>query len=385
MIYLLYNYNYGVDYLNTFTEIIKKYDKLLMFLFFAAVIIGLIFIYSATRSMGGNLKYIIVQSIGLFIGIALMFIITYIDYEDLTDLWKFFAGVSLFLLCLVLIIGIGAESTGTKGWIRFGSIGIQPAEIVKICFIITFAKHLDTIKHDINYIKNVFLMLLHLAIPLGLILAQPDFGSAMVFVFIFVIMVFVANIDWRYILSAVGISGVIGTIAWFFFLESYQKNRIYALFNPEAAAESYGYHVVQSKIAIGSGQVTGKGLLNGIQTQLGYLPEKHTDFIFSVIGEEGGIIMCMITTLILMGMILRCIKTAREAKDELGSFICMGVAAMWLFHTFENIGMTLGIMPVTGIPLPFISYGGSSVMTNCMALGLVLNVYMRRKTLTFLS
>lgn len=385
MIYLLYNYNCGVDYLNIFTETIKKYDKILIALFFAAVIIGLIFIYSATRSMGGNLKYIIVQSVGLFIGLSLMFIITYIDYEDLADLWKFFTVVSLFLLGLVLVIGIGAESTGTKGWIRFGSIGIQPAEIVKICFIITFAKHLDTIKHDINYIKNVFLMLLHLAIPLGLILAQPDFGSAMVFVFIFVIMVFVANIDWRYILSAIGISGVIGVVAWFFFLESYQKNRIYALFNPEAAAESYGYHVVQSKIAIGSGQVTGKGLLNGIQTQLGYLPEKHTDFIFSVIGEEGGIIMCMITTLILMGMILRCIKIAREAKDELGSFICMGVAAMWLFHTFENIGMTLGIMPVTGIPLPFISYGGSSVMTNCMALGLVLNVYMRRKTLTFLS
>jgi len=294
-------------------------------------------------------------------------------------------GISLFLLVLVLIIGIGAESTGTKGWIRFGSIGIQPAEIVKICFIITLAKHLDTIKNDINYIKNVFLLLMHLAVPLILILAQPDFGSAMVFVFIFIVMVFVANIDWRYILTGCLTGGVIAVVSWFFFFDSYQKNRIYALFNPESAAESYGYHVVQSKIAIGSGQITGKGLLNGIQTQLGYLPEKHTDFIFSVIGEEGGIIMCMITTLILMGMILRCIKIAREAKDELGSFICMGVAAMWLFHTFENIGMAIGIMPVTGIPLPFISYGGSSAVTNCMALGLVLNVYMRRKTLTFLS
>ncbi len=371
--------------MSIFTEKIKKYDKVLMILFFFAIIIGLIFIYSATRSMDGNLKFIVVQGVGIFIGLILMFIITYIDYEDLTDLWKFFAGLSLFLLVLVLIIGIGAESTGTKGWIRFGSIGIQPAEIVKICFIITFAKHLNTIKHDINYIKNVFLLLLHLAVPLVLILAQPDFGSAMVFVFIFIVMVFVANIDWRYILAGGITGGVVAIVSWVFFLDSYQKNRIYALFNPESAAESYGYHVVQSKIAIGSGQVTGKGLFNGIQTQLGYLPEKHTDFIFSVIGEEGGIIMCMITTLILMGMILRCIKIAREAKDELGSFICMGVAAMWLFHTFENIGMTIGIMPVTGIPLPFISYGGSSVMTNCMALGLVLNVYMRRKTLTFLS
>lgn len=372
--------------MSTFIENIKKYDKLILFLFACAVVIGMVFIYSATRSMpGNNLKYIIVQSVGLVIGLVLMYIITYIDYDDLTDLWKFFTGVSLFLLVLVLIIGIGSESTGTKGWIRFGAVGIQPAEIVKICFILTLSKHLDTIKDDVNYIKNVFLLLCHLAVPLGLILLQPDFGSAMVFVFIFAVMLFIANIDWKYILTA-GITGaVVAVFSWVFLLESYQKERIYALFDPESAALSYGYHVTQSKIAIGSGQIAGKGLFEGIQTQMGYLPEKHTDFIFSVIGEEGGIIMCMITVLVLMGLILRCVYIARTAKDELGSFICMGVAAMWLFHTFENIGMAIGIMPVTGIPLPFISYGGSSMMTNCMALGLVLNVEMRRKTLNFIS
>lgn len=369
--------------MGTFVENIKKYDKILLLLFVAAVTIGLVFIYSATRSMEGNMKFIIVQGAGIFLGIILMYIITCIDYEDLASLWKFFAAVSVFLLLLVLIIGIGAESTGTKGWIRFGGIGIQPAEIVKICFILTLAKHLDFVKNDVNYIKNVFLLLCHLAAPLVLILLQPDFGSAMVFVFIFVIMVFVANIDWRYILAGGITGGIVAVISWFFFLDSYQKNRIYALFNPESAAESYGYHVTQSKIAIGSGQVTGKGLFKGIQTQMGYLPEKHTDFIYSVIGEEGGIIMCMITVLVLMFLILRCISIARRAKTELGSFICMGVAAMWLFHTFENVGMAIGIMPVTGIPLPFISYGGSSVMTNCMALGLVQNVHMRKKTLRF--
>jgi len=196
-----------------------------MILFFAAALIGLVFIYSATRSMDGNLKYIIVQCAGFAIGLVLMFVITYIDYDDLASLWKLFVGISLFLLVLVLIIGIGAESTGTKGWIRFGSIGIQPAEIVKICFIITLAKHLDTIKNDINYIKNVFLLLMHLAVPLILILAQPDFGSAMVFVFIFIVMVFVANIDWRYILTGCLTGGVIAVVSWFFFFDSYQKNR----------------------------------------------------------------------------------------------------------------------------------------------------------------
>lgn len=362
---------------------IRRYDKVLSILFLAAITIGFAFIFSATRSMGSGLKFIIVQGAGLTLGLMLMVVITYIDYDYLTDLWKFFAGVSVFLLVLVLIIGIGAESTGTKGWIRIGGIGIQPAEVVKVFFIITLARHLDRVKNDLNYFKTVVLLLLHLAVPLGLVLLQPDAGTAMVFMFIFIVMVFVAGIDWRYIVTAI-VSGIVFcAAAWFFFLDTYQKQRIYAFLNPESAAETYGYHVMQSKIAIGSGQIYGKGYLNGIQTQLGYLPEKHTDFIFSVIGEEGGIIMCMLTTLVLMGMILRCVKIAREAKDDLGSYICMGVAAMWLFHTFENIGMAIGLMPVTGIPLPFISYGGSSILTNCMALGLVMNVYIRRKTLHF--
>ena len=363
---------------------IRKFDKIMAMLFIAAVTIGFIFISSATRSMG-TVKFVIVQAAALVIGLVLIGIITYIDYEDLAELWKPFAGISIFLLVLVLIVGIGTEETGTKGWIRVGGIGIQPAEPVKIFFILTLAKHLDTVKGDIDYIKNVAMLLLHLAVPLALVLAQPDAGTAMVFIFIFVVMVFVAGINWRYILAAFGAGAAACVAAWFFLLTNIQKQRIYAFIAPETAADTYGYHVMQSKIAIGSGQLFGKGLFNGIQTQLGYLPEKHTDFIFSVIGEEGGLIMCFIVTLILMCMVLRCIKTAREAKDELGSYICMGVAAMWLFHTFENIGMTIGLMPVTGIPLPFISYGGSSMITNCMALGLVLNVYIRRKTLHFIS
>lgn len=363
----------------------KKYDKVLFFLFSVAVILGLVFIYSATKSMESGAKFVIVQSVGLFLGLCLMTVITYIDYEDLSELWKVFAGISVFLLVLVLIIGTGAESTGTKGWIRIGGIGIQPAEPVKIFFILTLSRHLDKIKNDINYIKNVGMLILHLLVPLALVLMQPDAGTAMVFIFIFIVMVYVAGIAKRYIVTAGAFGAVVSVVAWFFFLDDYQKNRIYAFIDPESASQTYGYHVTQSKIAIGSGQIFGKGYMKGIQTQLGFLPEKHTDFIFSVIGEEGGMIMCMIVVLVLMGMILRCVKIARESKDELGSFICMGVAAMWLFHTFENVGMAIGLMPVTGIPLPFISYGGSSMVTNCMALGLVLNVSMRRKTLHFIS
>jgi len=368
-----------------FIELIKRYDKTLIFLFLGAVSIGLFFIYSATKSMNGGTKYIIIQSVGLLLGIGLMIIISYINYEDLAELWKYFAGISIFLLVLVLIIGIGAETTGTKGWIRIGPLSLQPAELVKIFFILTLSKHLSKIGSDINYIKNVIALLFHLAIPLGLVLLQPDMGTSMVFIFIFLVMTFVAGINWIYIGALFGAGASVCVIAWFFILDQFQKNRIFAFLNPESASQTYGYHVMQSKIAVGSGQILGKGYLKGIQTQLGYLPEKHTDFIFSVIGEEGGIIMCLVTVGVLMALVLRAIKIARESKTPLGSFICMGVSAMWLFHIFENIGMTIGLMPVTGIPLPFISYGGSSMLSNCMAMGLVLNVAIHSRSLKFSS
>jgi len=227
------------------------------------------------------------------------------------------------------------------------------------------------------------LLVLHAAIPIGLIILQPDAGTAMVFTFIFVVMVFVAGIDWRYIAGAFGAFAAFSAVAWFFLLSDYQQKRFLAFFNPESAPGTYGYHVMQSKIAIGSGQIFGKGLFKGIQTQLGLLPEKHTDFIFAVIGEEAGLVMCIIVVALLMSIILRCIYIGKNARNDIGTFICIGVSAMWLFHTFENVGMTIGLMPVTGIPLPFVSYGGSSLLTNFMALGLVLNVYMRRKVINF--
>ena len=236
---------------------------------------------------------------------------------------------------------------------------------------------------SVNYIKNVAYLLLHLAIPVGLIMLQPDAGTAMVFGFIFIVMVFVAGIDWRYVATAFGGFAVFATLAWNFLLSNYQRERFLVFFNPEKDPGGFGYHVMQSKIAIGSGKIFGKGIFKGIQTQLGFLPEKHTDFIFAVIGEEAGLIGCFVIVGLLIGIIIRCIYIGQNAKNSIGTFMCVGVAAMWLFHTFENIGMTIGLMPVTGIPLPFVSYGGSSLMTNFIALGLVLSVRMRRRTINF--
>lgn len=344
---------------------------------------GIVFIYSATKSYEAHYKFVIVQSAAFLLGAGAMYIITKVDYEDISAFWPFITCVSVILLILVLIIGTGSEATGTKGWIRFFGIGIQPAEIVKVFFIITLSTHLSRIGSDINYIKNVILLVLHLCVPVGLIMLQPDVGTAFVYVFIFIVMIFVAGIDWRYIAFGCASFAAFSVIAWNFLLTQYQKERFFAFISPESAPKTYGYHVMQSKIAIGSGQITGKGFFRGIQTQLGYLPEKQTDFIFAVIGEEAGLIGCLLVLAILMSLIIRCIVIGKNAKNPLGTYMCMGVGAMWLFHTFENIGMTIGLTPVTGIPLPFFSYGGSSLFTNLMALGLVLNVKMKKTTLNF--
>ncbi len=364
-------------------DTVKRYDAVSLICVFLLLIIGMIFVYSAAKSFDSSSKFVIVQCMAAVMGMVAVYFITIPDYDDILKFWKIIAGVSIFLLILVLVIGQGRESTGTKGWIRFAGIGIQPAELVKIGFIMTLSKHLDYIGDDINNIRNVFMLLLHLAIPVGLIMLQPDLGTALVFIFIFIVLLFIKGINYKYIFTAIVSGVVIAMSAWAFFLNSIQKERILAFIYPESAPTTYGYHVMQSKIAIGSGGITGKGLFKGIQTQLGILPEKHTDFIYAVIGEEGGFILSLLVVAVFLVLLIRTVTIARNAKTDTGSFIVLGVTAMWLFHFLENVGMTIGLMPVTGIPLPFVSYGGSSIVTNFIALGLVLNVYMRKKTISF--
>ena len=364
-------------------DAIKGNDFILLFLALTATVIGLVFIFSATRNMSGSYRFIVVQIGAMILGIFVMHAISKIDYEDILSTWKFVAVICLILLLLLIIIGVGKGSTGSTRWIRFGPIGIQPSEIVKIGFIITMSKHLSAVGNQMNYVKNVTLTFLHLLVPALMIAVQPDAGTAICFVFMYFCMVFVAGINWRYVIGAVASASIFSVVAWLLLLRPYQKERILAFLSPESAPSTYGYHVLQSKIAIGSGQNLGKGLFKGIQTQLGILPEKQTDFIFAVIGEEAGFVMCVVTVVVLFALILRCLSIGKKAKTMSGTYICVGVAAMWIFHVFENIGMTIGLMPVTGIPLPFVSYGGSSLVTNFMALGLILSVYSQKRSINF--
>lgn len=349
----------------------KKFDMFFCFSVALCIILGLLAIASATKSLETP-KYIIVQAAAVILGVGVIIAGVHLNLSALSKFSPYIIGFNVILLIVVLLIGQGDE-VGTRGWIRFGSIGIQPAEIVKVTFIFTYAWHINSVKEKINDPKTLLLLLAHAAVIVFLILLQPDYGTAMVFITITIIMLFIAKISWKYILGAGGVFALSAPILWFFVLKDFQKDRFFAFLNPEADPLGAGYHVTQSKIAIGSGQIFGKGLFSGIQTQLGHLPEKQTDFVFAVIGEELGFLGCIVIFALLISIILKCFQTAKKCDDLFSELICCGVGAMFLFHTLENVGMCIGIMPVTGIPLPFISYGGSSMLTSLAAIMLVLN------------
>lgn len=347
-------------------------DNVLFVVTLVAAVIGIIMIYSATRSMN-TASNVLIQSGSFFLGAVLMYFISKIDYHIFGHIALPAYGICIVLLGLVLLIG-EAGTWGSRSWIRFGPIGIQPSEICKVGFAITFSKHLSMVKEELNKPLNVLLLLAHVAVLLGLIMLQPDAGSAMVFCFMFAVMLFAAGLSFKYIIPAlIGIVAFI-PLAYKFLLSEYQKHRIQVFFNPDMDKLGSGYNVIQSKIAVGSGEIFGKGYLQGTQNQMGFLPTKHTDFIFSVIAEEFGFVGALVVICILFLIIARCIKAATEANDAFGRYLCLGVAAMLIFHTFENVGMCIGLMPVTGIPLPFISYGGTSLLTNMIAVGIVLSV-----------
>lgn len=356
----------------------KTIDPFMSVCVAAAMAIGFFAIGSAASTLDQS-RLLIVQGAAAFIGIALIIISLRFDYEYFGRFALYILILSVLLLVAVLFIGQGGDEVGTKGWIRYGSIGIQPSEIAKIGFIISFAKHIDTVSEKINKPSVLLGLLAHGAVVTGLVLLQPDYGTAMVFIIIMVSMLFLANISPKYILIALLALAVIVPLVWSFGLQDFQRNRFFAFLSPESDPLGSGYHVSQSKIAIGAGGVLGSGLFNGVQTQLGYLPEKQTDFVFAVIGEEMGFWGTTLVLLLLVCITAKCFSAAKHSRDLFGTMLCAGVGAMFFFHVFENIFMCIGLAPVTGIPLPFVSYGGSNLLTSLIGIGLVMNVRARRR------
>lgn len=362
-------------------KLVKNIDIGIVLSTILLIIYGMIAISSATHiKSGGSAGALKVQIIAFILGIIGILLILLIDYNTFGDNYVLIYATNVFLLVLVLIIGFSTK--GTKGWIDLGPVNMQPSEIVKLGYILTFAKYLEKRKDNLNRLIDVLPAMLHLGLIVGLIMLQPDAGTALVFIFISIFMLFAAGISYKIIAGAFGAFLISLPVMWKL-LKPYQQDRILVFLNPELDPMGKGYHVIQSQTAIGSGQFLGKGLFEGTQNNLGFIPERHTDFIFSVIGEELGLVGALVLLMLFMWLLLRCIHIAKVSKDDYGMLICVGIIAMFLFHILENIGMTIGLMPVTGIPLPFISYGGSSLLTNMAAVGLVLNVGMRRQVIRF--
>ncbi len=354
------------------------FDRILLNITILASLMGLFAVYSATLSYGG-VTNILVQSGAFLIGAAAMTALSFFDYEQYNLLVLPIFLVSIALLVLVLLIGTGADEVGAKSWIRFGPIGIQPAEIAKLGFVITFGYHLSKKEKTINKLTTLIGLGVHLFAYLALIMLQPDAGSAMVFCFMFAVLLFLSGLSLKIILPVLGVGVASLPFIYKFLLSPYQQHRIQVFLSPELDPLGRGYNVIQSKIAVGSGGLFGKGYLQGTQNQLGFLPAKHTDFIFSTVAEELGFIGAALVVAVLAVIITRCFMVAARANNSFGRNIAAGVGAMLLFHTIENVGMCIGLMPVTGIPLPFFSYGGTSMLTNLVAIGLVLSVSRRNR------
>lgn len=336
------------------------------------VVMGTAMVYSATRNMTGGSGYMLRQGLFIVLGVGLMAGLALIDYRRIADWWQVIYGVSLVAMAGIFT-PLGAVVNGTKGWYRFGPFSLQPAEFAKLGVIIAVAAYLGhSEKVDL---RRLAVALGLFAVPTGMTLLQPDLGSALVFIVIALGMLVVAGVQMRHLLVLV----VLGLVAVFGILNSgtldqYQKDRLTSFVTPNGQS----YNVEQAQQAIGSGGLTGYGFTKGPQTRGGYVPEQETDFIFTVAGEELGFVGAGALVILLGLLVWRIWRNAQLAADPLGTLICVGIMSMFLFHIFENIGMTLGIMPVTGIPLPFVSYGGSSLMTSFAAVGLVQSVHMHR-------
>lgn len=363
---------------------IKNTDKILLTLCLVTSGFGLLAVHSATLSSMSETQLIsrdlLVMIIAISIGLILCFIISLIEYEAILKMWPIFASVCLILMFSLFIWGIGpANRSDARSWLSIGGVYFQPSELLKIGFILTFALHLDTVKNNINQFKNVILLSIHGAVPIVLVIATGDLGSALVFVAVFIGMLFVAGLNLRYFVGGLAFILAALPMLWIKFFSGFQKNRFLAIYFPKLLSVSdykaLIYQQQQSVNAIGSGQLWGKGLFKGTFTQNDFIPVDESDMIFSVIGEELGFIGCIAAMLLLALIIIRIVSTGHKSKDNIGSSISYGIAMLIGAQAIINIGVCLKLLPCIGITLPFLSAGGSSNLCVYIGIGVVMSVY----------
>lgn len=370
---------------NKNTKFFHNFDFILLLTVIILSVIGIIAIGSATNNFeNGSSVYVSTQIISSVIGLVFIIIFLKIDYEILGRIYIPIYIFSILLLLTVFIpgIGYGKEEKGSNSWSKIGPISFQPAEFSKIGIILAFAQYIRLNISSLNEPKTLLKILGFGGLPVLLILLQPDFGTAVVFLFFLATMLFLAGLNLKYFAIAVISLVVVSPILWLT-SDTYQKNRILDVIYTNRDASGSGYQLDQSEIAIGSGKLYGTGLLKGNQVQGGFLPEKHTDYIFAVISEELGFIGGGVIIFLFGIFLYRLVKISKKSDDIFGSLIVAGIAAMFFFHIIENIAMTMRLVPATGIPLPFLSYGGTFQLSSLIAVAIAINVGMKNENLSF--
>ena len=364
-------------------RILNNMDYMLLFSVFALILIGITLIGSATHAnipSPHRFNFIIRQTIFATVNVALGFFLLRFDYRMLKPLAK-----PLYILNIVALLGVmffGRTALGAQRWLQIGPISIQPSEFAKAIMIVSLAAFTDKKLDTLGNFKSWLPIFGYVFVPFILVMRQPDLGTSLVFIAILFGTMLICGFRRKYFLAMVGVGLASAPLVWGL-LHEYQRNRIRVFLNPGLEPYGSGYHVIQSMIAIGSGLFTGKGLFAGTQSQLNFLPENHTDFIFAVAGEEFGFMGVTIILLLYLIIIYRGITIAMNATDNFGTLLAVGIVSMFTFHVLVNVGMTSGIMPVTGVPLPFLSYGVSSLTTNMLMVALLLDIDLHGQKLRF--
>ena len=358
-------------------RIFHYFDWTLLAFVLCVCAMGILNIYSTGFSAAqGQTPFYLKQIQWIVLGLIFMMFIFFVDYRVIIQYAYIIYGFAIALLVLVFIVG--SSSHGAQRWLGGGFFAVQPSELMKVVIVITLARYFDNHKSNEPYkLRELLIPLLIVIVPFLLILKQPDLGTALILIIVFVSIVFFMGVDKKSLIFVLASGLILIPVGWHF-LKDYQRERLITFLNPERDPLGTGYHIIQSKIAVGSGEIFGKGFLSGSQTQLKFLPEQQTDFVFSVFAEEWGFIGSMVLIVVFTMMIFWGLKIALQARDLLGTIIAFGITALISWEVFINIGMVVGILPVVGIPLPFFSYGGSAMLSLMAAIGLLINVSARR-------
>jgi rod shape determining protein RodA len=360
-------------------EPLKKFDWSLIGICLAIFTIGVLNLYSATFNefVGRGLRYWQSQLIWFGVGSVAGTVILMIHYKILSRFAYPIYFATLILLVLVLVAG--KQTLGARRWVGFGGFYLQPSEFMKLAAVLAMAKYFEAEKVTSGYkLREIWLPAVMIMVPVGLIMLQPDLGTAMIVLLTFGSMMLFIRIERRSILIVAASAMITAPLAYKYGLKPYQRQRIHSFINPMSDPKGSGYNSIQSMIAVGSGQFMGKGFKKGTQSQLNFLPEHHTDFIFSVFSEEHGFLGALVLIALYLIFFLTSLNIAYVSHDKFGTLLALGIIMIFFWHVFINIGMVCGILPIVGVPLPFMSYGGSSLITSLIGIAILTNISNKR-------